>query len=88
MSRITTKPIWSEDITKEVQDWFDDLEIQLNERLLGPAIIFESYTVATVPEADENGNGVIIVSDEAGGRTLATSDGTNWRRVSDGAIIS
>lgn len=33
-------------------------------------------------------NGVIIIPDETGGRTLATSDGTNWRRVSDGAIAS
>lgn len=30
----------------------------------------------------------IIVTNETGGRTIATSDGTNWRRVSDGAIVS
>ena len=46
------------------------------------------YTVAGVPSAASFDNHVIIVSDEAGGRTLATSDGTNWRRVSDGAVIS
>lgn len=49
---------------------------------------FPEYTVATVPDATVNDNGVIIVSNEAGGRTLATSDGTNWRRVSDGAVVS
>ena len=48
----------------------------------------EEFTVAGVPTASENDNAIIIVSDEAGGRTIATSDGTNWRRVSDGAIIS
>lgn len=46
------------------------------------------YTVATVPTAAEFPASSVIVSDEAGGRTLATSDGTNWRRVSDGAVIS
>ncbi len=46
------------------------------------------YTVATVPSAATFTNGVIIVSNEAGGRTIATSDGTNWRRVSDGTVIS
>lgn len=51
-------------------------------------LIFLEYTVATVPSAAAFDNGVIIVSNEAGGRTLATSDGTNWRRVSDGAVIS
>ena len=50
--------------------------------------IFPEHTVGTVPSAATYDNGVIIVSDEIGGRTLATSDGTNWRRVSDGVIIS
>lgn len=50
--------------------------------------IFPEYTVAGVPSAATYDNGVIIVSNEVGGRTLATSDGTNWRRVSDGVIVS
>jgi hypothetical protein len=50
--------------------------------------IFPEYTIATLPSASRYENGVIIVSNETGGRTLATSDGTNWRRVSDGAIVS
>ena len=50
--------------------------------------ILPTYTVATVPSAATYSNGVIIVSDESGGRTLATSDGTDWRRVKDGAIVS
>jgi hypothetical protein len=49
---------------------------------------FTVYTVATLPSAATYTNGVIIVSDEVGGRTLATSDGTNWLRVSDGAIVA
>jgi hypothetical protein len=51
-------------------------------------IIVPEFTVATVPSASRYDNGVIIVSNESGGRTLATSDGTVWRRVRDGAAIS
>jgi len=48
-----------------------------------------SYTVATVPSAAAAGSGgVVHVSNEAGGAVLAFSDGTNWRRVTDRAIIS
>lgn len=52
------------------------------------ALKLPEYTVAGVPSAVDFDNCAIIVSNEAGGRTIATSDGTNWRRVSDGAIIS
>lgn len=54
---------------------------------IGGVAYLESYTVATVPSAATAG-GLIYVSDEAGGATLAFSDGTNWRRVQDRAIIS
>lgn len=48
-----------------------------------------SYTVGTVPSASTNGAGSIIyVSNETGGATPAFSDGTNWRRVADRAVIS
>ncbi len=46
------------------------------------------YTVATVPGASANVRCWIYVSDEAGGASPAFSDGTNWRRVSDRAIVS
>lgn len=50
----------------------------------------QEFTVASLPSVASIDScfGVIIVSDETGGRTLATSDGTNWRRVSNGAIVS
>ena len=67
--------------------FFDDLFSKLNE-FLGDSVLLTSYTVATLPDATTNLDGIIIVSDETGGRTIATSDGTNWRRVSDGAIVS
>lgn len=46
-----------------------------------------SFTVATLPPATLAG-GIIYVSNEVGGAVLAFSDGTNWRRVTDRAIVS
>lgn len=46
-----------------------------------------SYTVAGAPSA-ATAAGIIYVSNETGGAVLAFSDGTNWRRVTDRAIIA
>ena len=46
------------------------------------------YTVATLPTASTYQAGTIMVSDETGGYTMAFSDGTNWRRTQDRAIVS
>lgn len=47
-----------------------------------------SYTLATVPDATVATGSLIYVSDESGGAVPSFSDGTNWRRVTDRAIIS
>lgn len=48
-----------------------------------------SYTVAGVPSATTEGAGTMIyISNEAGGAVPAFSDGSNWRRVTDRAVIS
>ena len=48
-----------------------------------------SFTVAGVPSASTSGAGATAyISNESGGAVLAFSDGTNWRRVTDRAIIS
>lgn len=48
-----------------------------------------SYTVGTAPSASAVGAGAeIYVSNESGGAVLAFSDATNWRRVTDRAVIS
>lgn len=48
-----------------------------------------SYTVATLPSAAAVGAGTMIyVSDEAGGPVMAFSDGTDWRRMTDRAVVS
>lgn len=48
-----------------------------------------TYTVATVPSASTAGAGAMIyVSDETGGAVIAFSDGTDWRRMTDRAVVS
>ena len=71
-----------------LQIWFDELEQKLNANLLGKAVILIPYTVATLPSASECAQGLIYVSDESGGAVPAFSDGTNWRRMTDRAIVS
>lgn len=49
--------------------------------------VLPSYTVATVPAAAPAAQ-MIYVTNETGGAVPAFSDGTNWRRVTDRAIVS
>lgn len=49
-------------------------------------IQLQRYAKASLPTATTDR--MIIVSDETGGLTPAFSDGTNWRRVADRAIVS
>jgi hypothetical protein len=46
-----------------------------------------SYTVATAPDVSPAGQ-LIFVTDETGGAVVAFSDGTDWRRVTDRAVIA
>jgi lysophospholipase L1-like esterase len=52
------------------------------------AVRVKSYTVATLPSAAAGAGQMIYVSDETGGAVLAFSDGTDWRRVTDRAVVS
>jgi hypothetical protein len=49
---------------------------------------FNSYTVSTVPSAANHQYCCVVVSDESGGACVAFSDGTNWKRIYDNAVIS
>lgn len=65
----------------------DKLQVIGSGSFTGP-VVFPAYTVATVPSAATYARAIIYVSDEGGGATTAFSDGTNWRRHADRAIIS
>ena len=47
-----------------------------------------SYRVAFVPDATVQAGQIIFANDEIEGPVLAFSDGINWRRVTDRAVIS
>jgi hypothetical protein len=47
----------------------------------------DSFLVASLPSSAQPGQ-MIYVSDETGGSVMAFSDGTNWRRITDRAIVS
>jgi hypothetical protein len=71
-----------------LQTFFDDIELLLNARLLGESVKLPIYTVLTLPDATKNTGGQVFVSNESGGAVPAFSDGTNWRRVTDRAIVT
>lgn len=75
-------------VSLKYQTFIDDLIEKLNSKVFGEALILDSYTVATVPDATAYESGMIFVSDETGGSIPAFSDGTDWRRVTDRAVIS
>lgn len=73
--------------TPSLLDFFDEIVQRLNANLLGNQVQLMSYEVDELPSAATAG-GLIFVTDEAGGAVPAFSDGTNWRRVTDRAVVS
>lgn len=69
-----------------VSEWIRQAATAVNS-LIGRQDRLESYTVAALPSAEEAGR-LIYVTDEAGGAVPAFSDGTDWRRVTDRAVVS
>lgn len=65
------------------------LRIDANGVAFGLPAKFPSFAVAGVPSAASAGAGAMIyVTDESGGAVPAFSDGSDWRRVTDRAVIS
>lgn len=68
--------------------WIEALVVESGGRLTaGAPLGLPSYTVSTLPSASPAGQ-ISYVSNESGGATPAFTDGTNWRRVADRAIVS
>ena len=64
-------------------------------RVGGGPFLIQGYAVASLPSAESYGaltgdsfSSLIFVADEVGGPTMAFSDGVNWLRCSDNAIVS
>lgn len=54
----------------------------------GAARPLPAYAVADLPDATAYPYHLVYVTDETGGAQPAASDGTNWRRLTDRAIVS
>lgn len=50
--------------------------------------VMPAVTVATLPSAVEFERRWVFVTDEAGGAVPAFSDGIDWRRATDRAVVS
>jgi hypothetical protein len=48
----------------------------------------KSYAVADLPDAGIWTGAIVYVSNETGGAVCAFSDGTDWRRFTDRAVVS
>ncbi len=72
-----------------MRNFIDDLVQKLNTQIFDNAVRIPSYTVATLPAVPGvTEPSLIFVSDETGGAVLAFSNGTNWLRCTDRAIVS
>lgn len=69
------------------RDWAAKLVSALEEETEEECPCLPPYPVSRLPKATMSGL-LIFVPDEAGGPVPAFSDGTNWRRVTDRAIVS
>jgi hypothetical protein len=54
---------------------------------VGGPVGLKSYTVTGLPPANPAGQ-LVFVPDESGGPVVAFADGTTWRRVADGGVVS
>ena len=87
---ITQVAVATEDlglITAAVTESYDLGSIVTSGIIVADSLIVPTYTVSTLPSADPQAQ-IIFVSNETGGAVLAFSDGTNWRRCTDRAIVT
>lgn len=92
MTDIVSKPDYGEKIIEDqglasnrFQLYLDDIERKLNIPIL-PSFTVSQLTTDIL--ASSRLNGIVMVSDETGGQQPAFSDGLNWRRFTDRAVIS
>ena len=77
--------VWAVQLIQSLQPAISRLEAGSFRQ--GQILQVASFTVANLPDASVAGR-VIYVSNEADGAVLAFADGSNWRRVTDRAVVS
>ena len=86
MARVPAPELYEtwEEWATAVRDFLDQhLRTEFN-----PVVFVPSYTVATVPKASRPFGIIGIVDEVLGEYVLAYSDGYDWRRCTDGVVIS
>ena len=73
--------------TFKVLETFGPAVIRYIRGLIMEPVALSSYNVASLPPATQKGL-LIYVNDDASGAAVAYADGTNWRRVDTGAVVS
>ncbi len=73
-------PTWAARLVQDLADWVMAIR-------RGPQVL-TLYTVANLPDATKYHGGQVQVTNEAGGEVPAFSDGINWRRYTDRAIVT
>jgi len=76
---------WARAVQQILTPMLQSLEVSFFRQ--GNVLSVARYAVAGLPSAARSGQ-IIYVTNETGGAVLAFSDGTNWRRVTDRAIVS
>jgi hypothetical protein len=69
-------PPWLGDVIRTIEDWL--------RRIDAP----RKYTVATLPDPAANEGRIVYVADETDGACVAFSNGTDWLRSYDLAVVS
>lgn len=86
-----TEPVTASDdlglVTDSVTAQSDLGELVISGLIYPSQFVLPIYTVSTLPSASPSAQ-MIYVSNESGGAVPAFSDGTNWRRVTDRAIVT
>jgi|OM-RGC.v1.029205474 hypothetical protein len=86
---------WGVDLVRVMQDAIDELQVQTLKR--GEPVLLPAYQVAALldnaetPRTGVTPDGLyklVYVLDEAGGAQPAATDGTDFRRLTDRAIVS
>lgn len=74
-------------ITDSVTSSYDLGELVTSGLIYPGQFVLPSFTISELPSVNPAGQ-MLFVTDETGGSVPAFSDGTNWRRVTDRAIVS
>jgi hypothetical protein len=76
---------WANDMVRNIEVTFG--RIENTKATIGNIVRLPRYAKAALPPVDPEGQ-LIYVTDDTGGAVPAFSDGTNWRRVTDRAVIA